>query len=257
MCRLRPGTHTRKAASCEVFVPAETFSGPGCLLHRSSWPTVAFDTSRRRRLRPALRWTSRRATCGRRARSCSARCCGSRWPAGSRGCSRWPRWTSAGLLLGIWTALEFKQAVRGGPGFGFYFDQALDVAPLAGAGDAAALRALPPVRRPHPAPRLLGRGGLPVPDDGGDLPLRRGRGLRVPVVLHLLRRPVLRAVLRGRACASSSSASASGCSRRPATAAGRCWWAPAPTSTAWPTRCAARRSSRWASCRSPRGRATA
>ncbi len=36
-----------------------------------------------------------------------------------------------GLLLGIWTALEFKQAVRGGPGLGFYFDQALDVAPLA------------------------------------------------------------------------------------------------------------------------------
>jgi exopolysaccharide biosynthesis polyprenyl glycosylphosphotransferase len=37
----------------------------------------------------------------------------------------------AGLLLGIWTALEFKQFVRGGPGFGFYFNQALDVAPLA------------------------------------------------------------------------------------------------------------------------------
>ena len=37
----------------------------------------------------------------------------------------------AGLLLGIWTALEVKQALRGGPGLGFAFDQALDVAPLA------------------------------------------------------------------------------------------------------------------------------
>jgi exopolysaccharide biosynthesis polyprenyl glycosylphosphotransferase len=38
----------------------------------------------------------------------------------------------AGLVLGIWTALEVKQAILGGPGFGFAFEQALEVAPLAG-----------------------------------------------------------------------------------------------------------------------------
>ena len=81
--------------------------------------------------------------------------------------------------------------------------------------------------------------------------LRGDRGLRVLLVLHLLRLAVLRADLRVELPLAVRARQRRGCCARPATAAARCWWARARTSTRWPTRCArAARSRRSATCRS-------
>ena len=63
-------------------------------------------------------------------------------------------------------------------------------------GDAAAVRPLGPLPRPRPAARLRDADRLAVPGDARDPRLRRDRGPRVQLVLHLLRLAVLRGRLR-------------------------------------------------------------
>ena len=127
--------------------------------------------------------------------------------------------------------------------------------PARRAGDAAAVRALRPLPRPRPAPRLHARDRLAVPGHAGRPDLRGDRGRGVPVVLHLLRLAVLRAAVRVVAALGVRARLGHGAAGRRLPAPGGAGRARARTSRPSRTRCATRaRSSPTGSSRARRSR---
>ena len=147
------------------------------------------------------------------------------------------------MFFAIFTALAIKTQVVSPDTAVLHnsYNQAKDYAPLACLVMLLLFARSGLYRDRRAAPGLRDADLVAVPGHGGHRPVRGDRGLRVLVLLHLLRVAVLRPDLRVGASAGSSSASAGGCCMPRATAAGPCSWARGRTSTRSPTRCATAR----------------